>query len=47
MGLSHPIKSKVLERYGNEKFKVGICSMQGFRPSNYILLLFLHFYPYI
>lgn len=38
MGLAHPVKSKVLERYGNEKFKIGICSMQGFRPSKYITI---------
>lgn len=33
MGLSHPVKSKVFERFGNENFKVGVCSMQGYRQS--------------
>lgn len=34
MGLSHPVKSKVLERHGDENFKIGISSMQGFRLSS-------------
>lgn len=33
MGLSHPVASKVQEKYGSIKCKIGTCSMQGFRLS--------------
>eukprot|EP00475_Leptophrys_vorax_P044197 TRINITY_DN8763_c0_g1_i1.p1 TRINITY_DN8763_c0_g1~~TRINITY_DN8763_c0_g1_i1.p1 ORF type:complete len:385 (-),score=85.48 TRINITY_DN8763_c0_g1_i1:126-1280(-) len=33
MGLVHPVRAKVQEKYGNEFVRVGTCSMQGKRPE--------------
>lgn len=33
MGLSHPISSKLLTRTGNNNFKIGAASMQGYRTG--------------
>jgi serine/threonine protein phosphatase PrpC len=33
MGLAHPVKAKVQEKYGNEYVRVGTCSMQGRREE--------------
>jgi len=33
LGLSHPVSSKLLTRKGNEKFRVGMATMHGWRET--------------